>query len=261
MSSITRVDDPDGLLRVAAQLPDTPETVIALHLLRRGLCRAYVAGSIGQPEAIVIDTDEVPGEPGCYGDDPAAIWSALQEVPNWFAANMREAVAPNVSAMVEREWRETVSYLGDLHFTLQQPAPEFATTAVRLLGPDDLALLMAAPALVQGGGFGNPVAMLADGIVAAAVVDGAIIAIAHTSAITEQYADIGVATLPEYRGRGFATSTASLVARGIQQHGRTPVWSCGETNAASLGVARRLGFEPVLRRVYVILESRRRTHS
>jgi predicted GNAT family acetyltransferase len=66
-----------------------------------------------------------------------------------------------------------------------------------------------------------------------------------------------VATLPAYRRRGFATAAAALVATAIQAGGRIPVWSCGETNQASLRVATNLGFEPVLRRVYIILASRR----
>jgi GNAT superfamily N-acetyltransferase len=257
MVPITRIDDPAGLRALAQTLPDSPETVISLHLLQRGLCRAWVAGPLDRPAALVIDSDEAPGEPSCHGDDPDAIWSVLRHLPGWFAANMREAVAPVVAAIIEREWGERVSYLGDPHFTLQRPAPAFNNPAVRRLGPVDVALLDDTPSEVRGGGFGSTAALLTDGIVAAAVVDDAIVAIAHTSAITDKHADIGVATLPAYRRRGFATAAAALVATAIQAGGRIPVWSCGETNQASLRVATNLGFEPVLRRVYIILASRR----
>ena len=83
-------------------------------------------------------------------------------------------------------------------------------------------------------------------------MDGRIVGTAQTSAITDRYADIGVSTDERWRERGFATAAASIVARRVQETGRTPVWSCGEDNMASLGVARKLGFEEVSRLVYVI---------
>ena len=54
-----------------------------------------------------------------------------------------------------------------------------------------------------------------------------------------------------WRGMGFATASASIVARRIQDLGRTPVWSAGEDNAASLRIAAKLGFVEVSRRVYL----------
>ena len=257
MSPVTTIDDLSGLHAIAATLPDTPETVIALHTLRLGRCRASIVGTIEQYTALVIDSDEVPGEPGCFGDDPNAVWAILRDLPGWFAANMRESVAAAVGAHVQRDWGELVTYYGDPHFTLQRPAPAISDPAVRLLTPADLPLLEAAPATVRGAGFGSARALLKDGIVAAAIVNDAVVAIAHTSAMTERHADIGVATLEPFRGRGYASAAAALVARAIQASGRTPVWSCGETNHASLRVAAKLGFERVLRRVYVIVESRR----
>ncbi len=81
--------------------------------------------------------------------------------------------------------------------------------------------------------------------------DGRIVSTAQTAAITNGYADIGVATDEKWRGRGFATAAASIVARRIHETGRTPVWSCGEDNLASLRVAQKLGFEEVSRLTYV----------
>lgn len=256
MPTIATIDDPGGLRAIAATLPDTPETVISLHTLRRGLCRAYVVGSPDRYDALAIVSNDVPGEPGCYGAADA-LWSILRDLPSWFAANMREAVAPAFGAHVLRDWGESVTYYGDPHFTLQQPAPERPDPNVRRLTFADLPILDAAPVHVRGAGFGSTRALLEEGIVAAAVVNNAVVAIAHTSAMTDLYADIGVSTLEPFRGRGYASAAAALVARAIQATGRTPVWSCGETNHASLRIAEKLGFESAIRRVYVIVESRR----
>lgn len=256
MATITTIDDLASLRAIAATLPDTPETVISLHTLRRGHCRAHIVGTPEHYTALVIDSDDAPGEPSCYGAADA-LWSILRDLPGWFAANMSEDVAPAIGANVRRDWDEQVTYLGDPHFTLQQPAPDLPNPDVRRLTPADLPLLEAAPPQVRGAGFGSTGALLEDGIVAAAIVNDAVVAIAHTFAITDRHADIGVSTLEPYRGRGYASAAAALVARAIQATGRTPVWSCGETNQPSLRVAEKLGFEPTLRRVYVIVESRR----
>jgi predicted GNAT family acetyltransferase len=94
--------------------------------------------------------------------------------------------------------------------------------------------------------------LLTEGIIAAAIVDGGVVAIAHTAARTERHADLGVATLPAWRGRGLATAAAALVAERVRAAGQIPVWSTGETNAASRRVAQKLGFREVARRTYLI---------
>ena len=93
--------------------------------------------------------------------------------------------------------------------------------------------------------------LLTNGAAAGAVVDNRLVALAHTNAMTARYGDIGVFTDEAWRGRGFATSAASIVAHCIRERGRVPVWSAGEDNAASLRVAAKLGFVEASRRVYL----------
>jgi predicted GNAT family acetyltransferase len=110
-----------------------------------------------------------------------------------------------------------------------------------------------APPDLRGEGWGSSSALLREGIAAAAILDREIVALCHTTARTVQYADLGVATLPAWRNRGLASATAALVASEVQSAGQTPVWSTRATNLASLRVARKLGFQEVSRRIYLIL--------
>jgi predicted GNAT family acetyltransferase len=123
-----------------------------------------------------------------------------------------------------------------------------------LLTPDDLPLLQAAPAELRGP---NPEHLLQHSAAAAAIIDDKLVAIAQNYALTEGYGDIGVFTLPDWRGQGLATVAAAQVARWLQGNGRLPVWSCGEHNQASLRVAEKLGFVKNGRRVYIILQKDR----
>ena len=117
---------------------------------------------------------------------------------------------------------------------------------------DDRALFDDVPDDLKPGMRGDVEIVLREGFVAGAVVDNRLVSVAHTNAITERYADIGVFTHQDYRNRGYSTAAASLVARAIQGSGRMPVWSCGEDNLASLRVAAKVGFTEVSRRTYVI---------
>ena len=103
----------------------------------------------------------------------------------------------------------------------------------------------------EGTGFATFEDLLSDGFAAGPIIEGRLVGLAHTNAVTTRYADIGVATRKEYRRRGFASAAGSTVARRIQERGLVPVWSAGEDNRASLRVAARLGFVEVSRRVYL----------
>jgi hypothetical protein len=240
---------------LADALGDTPETVISAHLLLRRQCRAYVAGEPPRFRCAIVDpTTMLQGEPMAFGDDADAVWELLQQVRGWYCVNVSRPCAEILGPLMERTLKRTIRRFDDVYYALDGAVVAAPNAAVRLLGPGDLPLLASAPAEVQGAGFGGAPALLSEGIVAGAIVDGKLVAIAHTSAFTDRHADIGVSTLMPWRGRGFATAAASLVSARVQEGGRTPVWSTGEHNLASRRVAEKLGFREVGRRVYLIPE-------
>ena len=195
---------------------------------------------------------DCPEEPIGFGNAPEVLWGLLASIRGWTCVNVAPKCASGLGALMEGALGSPVRYMDDVYHTLTVPAVEFQSEAVRRLTLEDLPLLRSAPADVQGGGFEDTAAMLSDGFVAGAIVDGRLAGIAHVSAATDRYADIGVATLEPLRKCGFATAAASIVARCVQATGRIPVWSTGADNAASLRVAQKLGFVEVSRRTYVI---------
>ncbi len=56
--------------------------------------------------------------------------------------------------------------------------------------------------------------------------------------------DITIETLPGYRQLGLGTIAVTAMIRAERAAGREPVWAADEHNAASLALARRLGFTP-----------------
>jgi predicted GNAT family acetyltransferase len=115
---------------------------------------------------------------------------------------------------------------------------------VRLLTDDDLALTLMIEELQQDSAY-KP-------IVAAAVIDGEIVSLAHTFAWSPLYVDIGVTTHDGFRQQGMATAAAAIVSAEVQKRGRVPVWSTGVDNQPSMRVAQKLGFRETSRRLYLI---------
>ena len=239
-------------LALADALGETPETAISVHRLSNGFCRAYAAGDPAHFHGAVIQEDFCPDEPMGFGSDPEILWGLLKFVEGWDCVDVSSECAEALGEIIERETGCKVRYYGDVYHILQEPVTCFRSESVRLLTPDDLNLLESSPEELRGCGFGTTLRLLEEGFVACAIVDGKIAAIAHTSARTNRYADIGVFTAEERRGQGLAASTASIVAEKIQEAGLIPTWSAGEDNFASLRVAQKLGFTEVSRRTYVI---------
>ena len=239
---------------LAVALGDTPDTVHAVHMLRHGLGSAYLAGSPARFEALIVQAANWPEEPTGFGTDPDLLWELLQEVEGWTCILVDSGCAPALAAIIEAELGRRTRFLDDVTHLLTVPARAVRNQAVHRLNMSDLELLRSAPPELRAGLWPGPRELLAEGIAACAIVAGKIVATALTTACSGRYADIGVYTQEEVRGQGYATAAASQVAQAVQEGGRTPVWSAGAHNAASLRVAQKVGFEEVSRRTYVILE-------
>ena len=240
---------------LADAIGDTPETVIGTHLLRRGLADAHVFGDRRRPDGAIVQSHSLRSEPWCLGTDPAAVLDLLRPLNDWrrqgMSPNVDARLAPPLAALAEKDLHVKVEFYGDVYHTLSVPVADVSVPEVRQLDTEDVYILAAYRGSALGTGFATFEDLLTDGLAAGAVVEGSLVGLAHTNALTSGYADIGVATDKAFRRRGFASAAASIVARRIQERGLVPVWSTGEDNEASLRVAARLGFREVSRRVYL----------
>ena len=233
-------------------LGDTPMTVIPAARLKNGMCDAYIAGTLPDVTTALVFDAYCPDEPSGFGKDADALWQLLKATDGWSCINVDTACATSLGALIEADTGKSIRYYGDVYHALLEPVHCYPNEAVRLLTLEDVERLAQAPTEVQGNGYKTHEAMVTEGIAAGAVIDGNIVAIAHTYAETDLHADIGGSTVEIWREKGFATAAASIVAEEIQAKGKVPAWSCGEDNTASLRVAQKLGFTEIGRRTYVI---------
>lgn len=238
--------------RLAAQLPDDPETVIAASQMRANRARVWVDAWPAWQTAVVEDLGQ-PGEPMLFGQPAAWPASLFAGQRQWTCLNAAAADAAAMQAFLEAGMQRPFRPYDDVYHTLTASVAWPSHPSVRRLTAADLPLLYDAPPLLRGA---DPRRLVHETMAAGAVIDGLLAAVAHNYALSEKFGDVGVATLPAYRGRGLAVACAALVAAWLQQNGRIPVWSCGEGNRASLRVAQKLGFTEYSRRVYLILDER-----
>jgi hypothetical protein len=82
------------------------------------------------------------------------------------------------------------------------------------------------------------------GPVFTAIVDGVASAFAYAPWRSASWFDVSVDTVVGARQLGLGTLVASTMIRYELAQGRAPVWGADEGNAASLRLAKRLGFVP-----------------
>ena len=244
-----------GMLQLRAIIGEAPETLMSLEQLRRGLCRAWVLGPPATPLAAAVQPAAFPGDVSAYGNNAQAIFALLRQLNGWEAADVAAAQARPVAEWLGWATRRKVIFSREHYFTLDEPAPALPHAAVRMLGAVDLPLLEAATGPLDMGDWrlGSAPVLLAEGLAAGAVIDGALAAVAFTAALGERYVDVGIATHASQRGQGLATAATALVCSAIQAGGRTPVWGTSAENPASQRVAAKLGFREVAQRVYLNL--------
>jgi hypothetical protein len=63
--------------------------------------------------------------------------------------------------------------------------------------------------------------------------------------MSEKVQEIGINTLPEYGGRGYATAVCVKAAENILANGKVPQWSTGVDNIASQKLAESVGFAKI----------------
>lgn len=247
---------PEEYLILADVINDTPTTLDVLDCLKQGMCRAYVYGNLPHITAyLVIDT--VYDDAFCFSTDVNAMWHLLaaQQGLEGLIINVDPADAETLGQLISAKTGRPVSYSVVIHQTLIELVRPYPNEVIRLLTSSDEALFAKAPEGIWGNSYQTPQKILSTGPVAAAIVNDSIVSIAQTYAQTDLHGGLSVYTLEKWRGKGYATSAASLVAETLQAMGKVPVWYCGEENSASLRTAEKLGFVEVSRRIDIVCTS------
>lgn len=179
-----------------------------------------------------------------------------EEVRQWAARYAQDLLSPQALRALWRTlapFARRTGYRAERHrerwgYILHNPAPAVAASpAYRLCATDE----------AHNRTTYDLEATAEDGRLAYGVaVDGAVVSVAVAHAplpVPGKTLEVGVETVPAYRGQGYATFCLQSIAREIVASGAVPEYRCYADNLASLAVARKAGFSVDGRYYYYVL--------
>jgi GNAT superfamily N-acetyltransferase len=89
------------------------------------------------------------------------------------------------------------------------------------------------------------------GSIGATFVNGKAVSFCTAQSETETLWDMGLETLEDQRGRGYASLITAYMVDQLGRRGKRPVWGSEESNLPSMQLASKLGFKPV-DRIFVL---------
>lgn len=228
---------------VRSLLSDTPENCSALFLLNSARSEVFVDHEVHPRFFVIAYPHTTPPLYFLYGTVEQLISSKrfLHQLKH-----PSDLVVPqSLMAIVSRYWpvrlAVPVLFLAAPDSWRPQPAADFR---IRFLQQEDAALFQKAFGIEDWlwDLFPSVEHLLSHGQVAAAFIDGQLASVATTLAYTDRYCELGVATRPEYQGRGLALECARTLSRSqFEQFGRRPCWRTHSGNIGSWKTALRLG--------------------
>jgi hypothetical protein len=75
--------DREGQANLASAIGESPETLMTIEQLRRGLCHATVATPPDRPLAAIIQPHAFPTDATAFGVDPDLLWQILSSLDGW----------------------------------------------------------------------------------------------------------------------------------------------------------------------------------
>lgn len=229
-------------VRLAALLPDVPRFVETRGMLLGGDCEIFgLEEDAESPSFVVRDGEE---DLVCVVGYPARE-AVAEAVARSGDASAVIAMPENISRVAQvvpgREPQPAILHLlGEA-----ERLPGAMEGQVRLLsGPEELDLL---PTGLRAELRAELERTLCKGaLAAAAFVGGVPVSFCYVASETEGLWDVSIDTLEEHRRQGHAARCAAYMIRHIRgTAGKEPVWGAVESNAASMGLAAKLGFVPV----------------
>jgi GNAT superfamily N-acetyltransferase len=235
---------------ITALVGDTPFSVTACFFLQRRACNVF-ADDKEQPRHVVIVPHTPTPDVYVFGPDDSTE-TELESLADFLAQLDTASSFMVPSGLVQPiRARLPIDYDAEgLCFTFPETPEPFHVwrpELVRQLAAGDGALVEALPDeagfLYQN--FDTPSALLAEGLAFGIVRDGRLASMAASLALTDNYCDVGVYTLPRYRHLGYATDCVEALFAHVFAQGRRPLWRIGVRQKVAIYFAEKLKMEEI----------------
>jgi ribosomal protein S18 acetylase RimI-like enzyme len=205
---------------------------------QKGALRHVALLYTGSPTPVLLAFDR----------EPTALLPLLDGLRPLLPRRLNAQLSPGLAQAFRRDYAITPRGRC-LKMALDRPLPEPEASNVRCqpLTPADAARLGAFYAAAHPGNWFEP-QQLATGLYRGILLDGQIVSAGGVHVISEAYGVAGlgnIATLPAYRGRGYASAVVRAVACAAQARVGLIGLNVAARNGAALRLYTRLGFCPV----------------
>lgn len=226
-------------------LEDQPENCSLLFLLQQERS-AILVDEISDPKLLAVTYPEAPPSSWFLAGDPKRLLifrNFIRSLTQPTDLIIPKAFFPYIDRYWNIQFSVPILFLAAESNWRPEPSFDFR---VRLINPEEADLLENAfhESSWLWEFFGDPRALLKYGQAAAAFIDNQMACVATTLAFTENYCELGVATLPEFRGKGLALECCRALSYAqFESFGRFPCWRTNTTNVGSWKTARNLGLK------------------
>jgi RimJ/RimL family protein N-acetyltransferase len=226
-------------------LPERPGSLVWAHVVQTGRGRCLV-DRWPNPRLVVAEVAgnySLRGDPAYLDDEAESIVGFIAAPAEFFPALRR--LYPDLIV-----WEQVVF---ELNGDVCRP-PEATAVPRRLTAADaDAVAGLAEEISWISKTLDGPAGLAASGLGWGAFMGDELASVAVPFFLGEHHEDIGVVTERAFRRQGLSTACAAALVTDVQTRRRRPTWIASRENAASVGVAGRLGFRQVREdRLYVV---------
>ncbi|HEX6383889.1 MAG TPA: GNAT family N-acetyltransferase [Anaerolineae bacterium] len=217
-------------------LPERPGPLVGQHIIHTGYGTCW-ADRWPDPRAILVETA---GNYALAGDPRALEPADLKGRITGFVEASEPFVPLLLAAFPDaKRWDRVIFELRERpHVSLPRGY------LIRRLDEADASHLqgLSPETAWIGKTWGGPTGLAASGRAWGAFAGTRLVSVACVFFVGAQYEEIGVATEPEFRGRGLSAACAGSLCEEIWRRGHWSSWSTSPDNVASIRVAEKLGF-------------------
>lgn len=138
----------------------------------------------------------------------------------------------------------------NLKFNSSKYKPKKINSGIKIIRSDEEVFNNLKGEVVPSYFWNNAHDFLENGVGFSLYYNGNLASTAYSAFVNDSKIEIGIETASEFRGRGFAHHVSSALIDYCLENDLEPVWSCRLENKGSYNLAKKLGFEPVLRTPY-----------
>ena len=178
---------------------------------------------------------------------PSEWYQVLEELWDGHLVKSAENIPDKETGIIELNTRINFKFNREKYLAVR---PRELPEGTRMARTDKAIFTDMKGSVTPGNFWDNADDFIQNGVGFSLFYEGQLATTAYSAFIHDDKLELGIETLPEFRGKGFARRTcAALIDYCLENHFE-PLWACKLENTGSYLLAQKLGFEPYIETPY-----------